>query len=76
MELIFSPAVVSLCANVSIVNDSVLESTEQFSVELSTTDFEVMLANSSASVIILDDDRKHSSCKCTANSMLSIYFMD
>ena len=63
MELIFRPAVVSLCTNVSIVNDSVLESTEQFSVELSTRDFDVMLANSSASVIIFDDDRKCYSSK-------------
>ena len=63
MELIFRPAVVSLCTNVSIVNDSVLESTEQFSVELSTRDFDVMLANSSASVIIVDDDRKYNSSK-------------
>ena len=63
MELIFRPAVVSLCTNVSIVNDSVLESTEQFSVELSTTDFDVMLANSSASVIIIDDDRKYNISK-------------
>ena len=72
MELIFSPAVVSLCANVSIVDDSILESTEQFSVELSTTDFDVMLANTSASVIILDDDRKYNSCKCITKSMLKI----
>ena len=61
MELIFSPAVISLCANVSIVNDSVLESTEQFSVELSTADFDVIFVNSSASVIIFDDDRKFNS---------------
>ena len=63
MELIFTPAVVALCTNVSIVNDSVLESTEQFSVELSTTDFDVMLANGSATVTIFDDDRKYSSSK-------------
>ena len=63
MELIFRPAVVSLCTNVSIVNDSVLESTEQFSVELSTTDFDVMLANSSTTVIIFDDDSKYNSSK-------------
>ena len=61
--LLFRPAVVSLCTNVSIVNDSVLESTEQFSVELRTRDFDVVLANSSASVIIIDDDRKYNSSK-------------
>ena len=58
MELIFRPAVVSQCINVSIVDDSVLESTEEFTVELSTTDLDVMLVNSSASVILLDDDGK------------------
>ena len=58
MELTFRPAVVSQCINVSIVDDSVLESTEEFTVELSTTDLDVILVNSSASVILLDDDGK------------------
>ena len=72
MELIFTPAVVALCTNVSIVNDSVLESTEQFSVELSTTDFDVMLANGSATVTIFDDDRKYSSSKSWYSHVITL----
>ena len=63
MELTFRPAVVSQCINVSIVDDSLLESTEEFSMELSTTDLDVMLVNSLASVIIVDDDGKYNSSK-------------
>ena len=61
MELIFRPAVVLQCVNLSIVDDSVLESTEQFSVLLSTSDSGVIFANSSAAVIIFDNDSKYES---------------
>ena len=59
MELIFRPADVSQCVNLSIVDDPVLESTEQFSVVLGTSDSGVIFGNSSATVIIFDNDGKY-----------------
>ena len=54
-QLVFTSAE-TLCVNISIENDAVLEENEVFIVELSTNDPEVNLSPSSASVTILDND--------------------
>ena len=57
--LTFSPGVNESCTTVfPIVDDSVLESDEVFSVTLSTTDSDVSLDPASATVTILDNDGK------------------
>ena len=57
--LTFSPGVNESCTTVfPIVDDSVLESNEVFSVTLSTTDSDVSLDPISATVTILDNDGK------------------
>ena len=54
-QLVFTSAE-TLCVNVSIENDAVLEENEVFFVELSTNDPQVNLSSPSASVTILDND--------------------
>ncbi len=50
------------CINIPITNDTVLESIETFSVELNTSEPDVVLLSPSSTVIsILDDDGKMSS---------------
>ena len=44
------------CANISIVDDSILEEAERFSVELTTADRALETNSSTASVTILDND--------------------
>ena len=57
--LTFSPGVNESCTTIiPIVDDSVLESNEVFSVTLSTTDSDVSLDPISATVTILDNDGK------------------
>ena len=57
--LTFSPGVNESCTTIiPIVDDSVLESDEVFSVTLSTTDSDVSLDPASATVTILDNDGK------------------
>ena len=57
--LTFSPGVNQSCTTIiPIVDDSVLESDEVFSVTLSTTDSDVSLDPISATVTILDNDGK------------------
>ena len=55
----FIPGVKRLCTSeISIIDDLVLEDNETFSVVLSTTDLDVSLEPSSASVTIVDNDSK------------------
>ena len=54
-QLVFT-STETLCVNISIENDGVLEGNEVFFVELSTNDPQVNLSFPSASVIILDND--------------------
>lgn len=57
--LTFSPNLeVTLCSQIPIQNDSVLEDDETFSVLLSTSDSSVSLVPSSGLVTIVDDDSK------------------
>ena len=57
--LTFTPGVnVSCTTVVPIIDDAVLENSENFSVMLSTTDLDVSLEPSSASVTIVDNDSK------------------
>ena len=44
------------CQNISIVNDGVREEIQNVTLGLSTTDLQVMLAPSSAQIIIIDND--------------------
>ena len=55
----FIPGVNELCTSeISIIDDLVLEDNETFSILLSTTDLDVSLEPSSASVTIVDNDSK------------------
>ena len=55
----FIPGVNELCTSeISIIDDLILEDNETFSVLLSTTDLDVSLEPSSASVTIVDNDSK------------------
>ena len=56
MQLQFSPIVSQICVNVSIVDDSILESDEQFEVLLETSEPMVTLSPSTAAVSIIDND--------------------
>ena len=47
------------CISIDIMNDSVLENTENFFVLLQTGDVSVTLTSSMAAVTILDDDGMH-----------------
>ena len=51
------------CTVISIVGDSVLETSEAFTVELSTSDVDVLLDPDLASVMIVDNDSEF----CLAN---------
>ena len=63
-QLTFQPsqADVPQCVDVPIQEDTVLETNEFFTVELSTTDPVVILSPQSATVTIFDDD---SECNCS-----------
>ena len=61
VDLVFMPSTLasqSLCHTITTLNDTVLESTEVFSVELNTADSAVNLNASSAVVEIINDDCK------------------
>ena len=44
------------CVSITIINDVILESDEFFLVEINSTDINVIVTESIASVLILDDD--------------------
>ena len=44
------------CVDVGIVNDDILESSEFFNIILSSSDPDVVIENSMASIIIVDND--------------------
>ena len=46
------------CSNVTILDDAILEGTETLTLQLSTSSPRVEIANSTATVIIQDDDSK------------------
>ncbi len=46
------------CVNISIINDSIVEDDEMFSLNLETNDPDVVLSPASAQVTILSDDGK------------------
>ena len=46
------------CANIGIIDDNLIESTESFTVTLSSTNFQVNILNSNALVFIADNDSK------------------
>jgi len=52
-----------VCINTSIVDDTVVEEVESFTVSVSTTDTAVTISPSSATVIIIDNDGEF----CTIN---------
>ncbi len=56
--LLFGPEVVEQCTVVFIVEDGVTEISEMFTVELSTSDPDVILDPDSANVTILGNDSK------------------
>lgn len=58
IELEFQPASTRACGNISILEDSRLENSETFSVELNTTDQAVVLNPMMAIVSIADNDSK------------------
>ncbi len=58
----FEPGVGTLleCESISIINDTILEDSEQFSVTLTTLDVDVTIRPSTATVTIGDDDGRFS----------------
>ena len=58
IQLEFQPGSTRDCGNISILEDSQLENSEMFSVELNTTDQDVVLNPSMARVSITDNDSK------------------
>ena len=44
------------CVDIEIVNDAILESSEFFNIILSSSDPDVVIENSMASIVIVDDD--------------------
>ena len=59
MELTFSGGNTAQTVMIPIVGDNVVESTESFTVSLTTGDSAVMLNSSTTTVTIQDDDSKH-----------------
>ena len=57
--LVFGSSTSELCANISISQDSILETVEDFSVQLSTADPAVILSPRTASVTIVDMDGEY-----------------
>ena len=58
IELEFQPMSTRVCGNISILEDSRLENSETFSVEVNTTDQAVVLNPMMAIVSIADNDSK------------------
>ena len=44
------------CVDIEIVNDNILESSEFFNIVLSSPDPDIVIENSMASIVIIDDD--------------------
>ena len=57
VELTFDENTTEACVDISIIDDDIVEDTEDFSVTLATDDSAVMLEPDSAIVNILDQDR-------------------
>ena len=57
--LVFGPSTSELCTNISVSQDSILETVEDFSVQLSTADPAVILSPRTASVTIVDMDGEY-----------------
>ena len=55
-QLVFLPTVILQCSSISIIDDTILENDEVFSVQLSTLDPDVNLTFSTATVTIENDD--------------------
>ncbi len=52
-----------VCVNVSVVDDLILENTETFTVRPNSTDQDVIIANSTATIVeITDNDSKSALC--------------
>ena len=58
VQLQFGPLESEFCVNVSIIDDSILESDEQFEVLMETSEAVVTLNPSTAAVSIIDNDSK------------------
>ncbi len=56
MVILFGPGVSVRCTDISILGDNVLEASEVFNVELTTSDPQVALDPDSASVTILSNN--------------------
>ena len=57
--MVFGPGATEATAQVPIVDDSIVEETEEFRATLSTTDQIVVLGNRFAGITILDNDGEH-----------------
>jgi len=55
-QLTFQPGITQQCADISIVEDVILENDEMFTVLLNTTDQAVVLSTATATIIITDND--------------------
>ena len=72
-DLLFEQATPRQCRNISIVDDTALESDEVFSVNLTTVDLSVVLSPNISTVLIVDNDGM---CvhNCELDSVIMINF--
>ena len=69
--VIFTVGVVSTRVEVPILDDTAIENTETFTTSLTTTEGNVVIANSSATVSILDDDFDCELFTCKSKATIS-----
>ena len=56
--LTFAPGILQNCFNVTITDDDLYENPEEFFVNITTTDPQVLISTMTSVVTIIDDDRK------------------
>lgn len=59
VELLFEQQPTPQCTDIQIVNDSILENDESFSINLTTDVLSVILSPNVATVVIIDNDGKY-----------------
>ena len=60
----FLPGNTTVCEMIGIIDDSIVEDTESFTILLSSSDSQVTVnaTNAEATIAIFDDDRTYASC--------------
>lgn len=63
-----------LCTNITVTNDGVVEDTEEFLVEINTTDSSVKILQSRSSVLIMDSSSKCIITNCEGSFYFRLHF--